>query len=63
MTWPNLVGTLFAHRETCMRTVLRELDAALAEPKVTREGLRRRMVAALAALVEFGPEARTNDFF
>ena len=35
---------------------LRALDTALAEPKVTRQGLRRRMLAALAAIAARGPE-------
>jgi len=35
----------------------RALDAALAEPKLTRQGLRSRMLAALAAIAESGPEA------
>jgi hypothetical protein len=55
--WPNLLGTLFAHREACMLAALRALDAALAEPKVTRPGLRRQLLAALAAIAERGPEA------
>jgi len=55
--WPALVGTVFAHREACMLAALRALDRALAEPKVTRAGLRRQMLAALAAIAERGPEA------
>jgi len=35
---------------------IRALDAALADPKVTRQGLRRRMLAAYAAMAERGPE-------
>ncbi|MDP3703971.1 MAG: hypothetical protein Q8R78_06245 [Candidatus Omnitrophota bacterium] len=55
--WPALLGTIFAHREACMLAALRALDRALAEPKPTRQGLRRRMLAALAAIAERGPEA------
>jgi len=55
--WPRLLGTIFAHREACMLAALRALDGALAEPKVTRAGLRRQMLAALAAIAERGPEA------
>ena len=55
--WPSLLGTVFAHREACMLAALRALDAALADPEVTRQGLRRRMLAALAAIAERGPEA------
>jgi len=55
--WPSLLGTLFAHREACMLAALRALNAALGEPKLTRQGLRRRMLAALAAIAERGPEA------
>ena len=40
-----------------MVAALRALDAALAEPKVTRQGLRRRMLAALALIAQRGPEA------
>jgi hypothetical protein len=35
-----------------MLAALRALDAALAEPKVARAGLRREMLAALAAIAE-----------
>lgn len=55
--WPSLLGSVFAHREACMLAALRALDAALAEDKVTRPGLRRAMLAALAAISERGPEA------
>ena len=55
--WPNLLGTIFAHREACMVAALRALDAALQEPKLTRQVLRRRMLAAFAAIAERGPEA------
>ena len=55
--WPALLGALFAHREARMLAALRALDRALAEPKVTRAGLRRQMLAALAAIAERGPEA------
>ena len=47
--WPYLLGVLFAHREASMLAALRVLDRALGRPKVTRAGLRREMVAALAA--------------
>ena len=40
-----------------MVAALRALDAAMAEPKVTRHGLRRRMLAALALIAQRGPEA------
>lgn len=50
-------GTVFAHREASMIAAVRALDAALAEPKVTRSGLRRWMLAALAAIAERGPES------
>ncbi len=40
-----------------MIAAVRALDAALAEPKVTRSGLRRWMLAALAAIAERGPES------
>ena len=40
-----------------MVAVLRALDAALAEPKVTRQGLHRQMLAVLAAIAQWGPEA------
>jgi hypothetical protein len=39
-----------------MVAVLQALDAALAEPTVTRQGLRRQMLAALAAIAARGPE-------
>ena len=55
--WPNIWSTIFAHREACMVAALRALDAALAEPKVNRQGLRRRMLAALEAIAARGPEA------
>jgi len=55
--WPYLLGMLFAHREACMVAALRALDRALGKPKVTRAGLRREMLAALAAITERGPEA------
>ena len=55
--WPHLLGTLFAHREACMLAALRALDQALADQRVTRQGLRRTMMAALAAIAERGPEA------
>ncbi|MDO8611982.1 MAG: hypothetical protein Q7R32_04075 [Dehalococcoidia bacterium] len=55
--WPHLLGVLFAHREACMLVALRALDRALGKPKVTRAGLRREMLAALAAIAERGPEA------
>ena len=55
--WPNIWSTIFAHREACMVAALRALDAAMAEPMVTRHGLRRRMLAALEAIAERGPEA------
>ncbi|MEX1253345.1 MAG: hypothetical protein WEE64_03295 [Dehalococcoidia bacterium] len=35
-------------------------DVALTDPKVTRQGLRRRMVAALEAIAARGPEAVQN---
>jgi len=55
--WPYLLGVLFAHREACMLAALRALARALARPKLTRAGLRREMLAALAAIAERGPEA------
>ena len=55
--WPNLLSTVFSHREACMVAALRALDAALQEPKLTRQGLRRQMLAAFAAIVERGPES------
>ena len=55
--WPYLLGVLFAHREACMLAALRALDRALGKPKVTRAGLRREMLAALAAIAERGPES------
>ena len=55
--WPNIWSTIVAHREACMVAALRALDAALAEPRVTRQGLRRRMLAALAAVAARGLEA------
>jgi hypothetical protein len=55
--WPSLIGTVFAHREACMLAALRALDRALAEPKATRPGLRRQVLAAVAAIAERGPEA------
>jgi len=55
--WPRLLGLIFSRREACMVAALRALDAALAEPKMTRVGLRRRMLASLAAIAERGPEA------
>jgi len=56
-SWPTVWGTLWAHREACMLAALQALDAALDGPNVTKQGLRRRMVAALAAIAERGPEA------
>ena len=55
--WPSIWGTIWSHREACIVAVLRALDAALAEPKVTRQSLRRRMLAAMAAIAARGPEA------
>ncbi len=55
--WPDLLSTVFVHREACMVAAVRALDAALAESKVTRQGLRRKMLAAFAAIAERGPEA------
>ena len=55
--WPTIWGTIWSHREACMVAVLRALDAAMAEPKVTRQGLRRQMLAVLAAIAQRGPEA------
>ena len=55
--WPSIWGTIWAHRETCMVAALRALDGALAEPNVTRQGLRRKMLAALEAIAVRGPEA------
>ena len=55
--WPYLLGVLFTHREACMLAALRALDRALGRPKVTRAGLRREMLAAMAAIAERGPEA------
>jgi hypothetical protein len=55
--WPTLLGTVFAHREACMLAALRALDRVLNGPKLTRAGLRREMLAALAAIAERGPEA------
>ena len=57
LSWPNLLSTVFAHREACMLAALRALNVALAEPKVTRRGLRRKMLATFAAIAERGPEA------
>jgi hypothetical protein len=51
------VDTVLAHSEACMLAALRALDRALGRPKVTRAGLRREMLAALAAIAERGPEA------
>jgi hypothetical protein len=59
--WPRLIGTVFAHREACMIAALRALDRALGRPKVTRAGLRREMLAALAAIAERGPEAISSN--
>jgi hypothetical protein len=55
--WPSTWGTVVAHREACMLTALQALDAALADPKITRGQLRRRMLEACAAIAERGPEA------
>ena len=55
--WPNIWSTIFAHREACMVAAIRALDAALAESNVTRQGLRRKMLAALEAIAARGPEA------
>ena len=55
--WPNIWSTIWAHREACMVAALRALDKALAERKVTRQGLRRRMLAGLEAIAARGPEA------
>ena len=38
-----------------MLAALRALDRALAEPKETRRGLHRQMLAAFAAIAERGP--------
>ncbi len=45
-----------------MVAALRALDAALAYPKVTRQGLRRRRLAALAAIAAREPETITPRF-
>ncbi len=55
--WPSIWGTIWSHREACMVAALRALESALAEPKVTKQGLRQRMLAAFAAVVARGPEA------
>jgi hypothetical protein len=55
--WPYLLGVLFSHREACMLAALRALDKELADPKLTRNKLRREMLAALAAIAQYGPEA------
>ncbi len=55
--WPTIWGTLWSHREACMVAALRAFDAALAEPKVTKRGLRQGMLAAFAAIAARGPEA------
>ena len=55
--WPTIWGIIWAHREACMVTAVRAVDAALAEPKVTRRGLRQRILAACAAIATRGPEA------
>lgn len=48
--WPTPLVAIFAHREACIVAALRALDAAPAEPKATRQGLRRQMLAAFAAI-------------
>ena len=55
--WHSLWSSVYSHHEACMVAALRALDAALREPKVTRHGLRCRVVAALAAIAERRPEA------
>ena len=55
--WPSIWGAIWSHREACMVAALRALDAAVAEPTVTRQGLRRKMLAALEAIAARGPEA------
>ena len=55
--WPTIWGIVWSHREACLVACLRALDAALSEPKATRQGIRRRMLAALAAIAARGPEA------
>ncbi len=55
--WPSIWGTIWSHREACMVAALRALDAALAEPNMTRQGLRRSLLAALEAIAARGPEA------
>lgn len=57
LQWPHLIGVLLFHREACMLAALRALEAAFDDPKMTRVGLRRKMVAVLAAIAERGPEA------
>ena len=55
--WPSIWGTIFAHSEACLVAALRAMEAALVEPRLTRQGLRRKMLAALAAIAARGPEA------
>ena len=55
--WPTIWGTVWSHREACMIAALRALDAALSEPKATRQGIRRQILAAFAAIAAHGPEA------
>jgi len=45
------------HRKACILAALRALDATPREPKVTRQGLRQKMLAAFAAVAERGLEA------
>ena len=55
--WPSIWGTIWSTARHVWFAALRALDAAMAEPKVTRQGLRRRMLAALALIAQRGPEA------
>ena len=55
--WPAIWGTLWSHREACLVACLRALDRALSQPKVTRQGIRRQILAAFAAIAAHGPEA------
>ncbi len=47
--WPALWGIVWSHREACMVEALPALDTALADPKLTRQELRPRMVEARVA--------------
>ncbi len=56
MNWPTIWPAIMKHREDCLSTVERTVQAMLDDPAMTRKWMRSELQAVLQALRERGPQ-------